>query len=117
MIKGIGIDIVEIKRVETLLKTYGDKFTERNFSQKEIDYCQSKPRPAQHYAGRFAAKEAFIKAFGKPLVLKEIEVENKSQQPPSIKLTGTAKNAFTEKNILLSISHDHEYAIAQVILQ
>lgn len=113
MIKGIGIDIVEIKRVEKLIEQYGDRFINRTFTQKEIKYCQDKPNPAQHYAGRFAVKEALIKAFGKPLILKEIEVD----KGPMIILTGKAKKSLKNKKILLSISHDHEYAVAQVILQ
>lgn len=112
MIKGIGIDIVEIKRVRKLIKQYGPKFLERTFTKKEIQYCQNKPNPAQHYAGRFAVKEALIKALGKPFVLKEIEVD----KGPAIRLTGLAKKAVGNNKILLSISHDHEYAVAQVVL-
>lgn len=117
MIKGIGIDIVEIRRVRKLIKQYRNRFLDRTFTQKEIQYCQNKPNPAQHYAGRFAAKEALIKAFGKPLALKEIEVENLAQKGPRIKLNGTAKKYLKNKKILLSISHDHEYAVAQVVLE
>lgn len=117
MIKGIGIDIVEIKRVRKLINQYGDKFLERTFTSKEIQYCQSKPNPAQHYAGRFAVKEALIKALGKPLVLREIEVENLVDKGPTIKLNGPARKMVGNKKILLSISHDHEYAVAQVILE
>lgn len=113
MIKGIGIDIVEIKRVEKLIRQYGDKFINRTFTQKEIKYCRDKPNPAQHYAGRFAVKEALIKAFGRPLILSEIEVD----KGPRIKLIGKAKKALRDKVILLSISHDHEYAVAQVVLE
>lgn len=113
MIKGIGIDIVEIKRVEKLIKKYGSRFINRTFTKKEIQYCRHKPNPAQHYAGRFAVKEAIIKALGKPLTLKEIEVD----KGPKLKLTGKAKNALEDKKILLSISHDHEYAVAQAILE
>ncbi len=117
MIMGIGIDIVEIKRVHKLINEYGNKFLDRTFTKKEIQYCQNKSNPAQHYAGRFAVKEALIKAFGKPLALKEIEVENLIQKGPRIKLTGKAKKSLKNKKILLSISHDHEYAVAQVVLQ
>lgn len=117
MIKGIGIDIVEIKRVKNLLKKYGKSFLNRTFTKKEIEYCHNKPNPAQHYAGRFAAKEALIKALGKPLTLKDIEVINKKNSRPEIKLYKSASSVLKRKNILLSISHDHEYAIAEVILQ
>jgi holo-[acyl-carrier protein] synthase len=117
MIKGIGIDIVEIKRVKKLIKQYGNRFLKRTFTSIEIQYCQNKPNPAQHFAGKFAAKEALIKAFGKPLTLNEIEVENIAGKKPQIKLCGTAKTASSKINILVSISHDHEYAIAEVIIE
>lgn len=113
MIQGIGIDIIEIKRVKKLINDYGNKFLDRTFTKKEIEYCQNKPNPAQHYAGRFAVKEALIKAFRRPLTLKEIEVD----RGPKIKLTGKTKKYLRNKKILLSISHDHEYAVAQVMLE
>lgn len=117
MINGIGIDLIEIKRVEKLLKQYGNNFLKRTFTSKEIEYCKKKANPSQHYAARFAAKEALIKAFGKPLVLKEIEVKRPLGKAPQIELSGEAKKLVNTKKILLSISHDHEYAVAQVILQ
>lgn len=113
MINGIGIDIVEIERVKKLIRQYGNKFLERTFTKTEIQYCQGKPNPAQHFAGRFAVKEALIKAFGRPIVLKEIEVD----KGPKINLSGMAKKTLKNKNILFSISHDHEYAVAQVMLE
>lgn len=119
MIKGIGIDIVAIERIEKLVKKHNDKFLQRTFTEKEIEYCKSKSHPAQHYAGRFAAKEALMKALGKPLTFKEIEIQNPFSSPPKIELTGKAKE-MTEQldspTIFLSISHDHEYAIAQVVI-
>lgn len=120
MIKGIGIDIVQIARVEKLLMTHTKRFLERTFTQKEINYCQQKARPAQHYAGRFAAKEALMKAVGKGLVFIDIEIENTAGNPPSINLSGKAKQVVAQAgitNILLSISHDHEYSIAQVVTE
>lgn len=117
MITGIGIDIVEIKRVRKLIAQYGNKFLKRTFTPQEIEYCKKKAQPAQHYAARFAAKEALIKAVGKPLVLGEIEVERPLGKAPQIKLRGEAKKIVGTKKILLSISHDHEYAVAQVVLE
>ncbi len=117
MIKGIGIDIVEIKRVKKLIKQYGSRFLERTFTPLEIKYCKTKPNPAQHFAGKFSAKEALIKAFGKPLTLNEIEVENLAGKKPYIKLYGKAKKSMSKINILVSISHDHEYAVSQVMIE
>lgn len=117
MIKGIGTDIVAIPRIQELISRYNKKFLERAFTPAEISYCQGKAYPAQHYAGRFAAKEALIKALGNPLPLKDIEVENTAASVPRIKLSARARAALPGKNIFLSISHDHEYAVAQVILE
>lgn len=117
MINGIGIDLIEIKRIEKLIQKHQNKFLERTFTLQEIAYCQKKAMPAQHYAARFAAKEALIKAVGKPLVLKEIEVKRPLGKAPQISLSGEAEKVVATKKILLSISHDHEYAIAQVIIQ
>lgn len=117
MIKGIGIDIVEINRINKSLKLYGDRFLGRTFTDKEIAYCKNKPNPAQHYAARFAAKEAFIKAVGKPLTLKEIEIERPLGKAPKINLYGQSKKTAGRKKIFLSISHDRGYAIAQVVIE
>jgi holo-[acyl-carrier protein] synthase len=116
MIKGIGIDIVEIKRVQKIIKKYGKRFLERTFTAIEIQYCQSKPNPAQHFAGKFAAKEALIKAFGDPLTLNEIEIENIASKRPQIKLYGKTKKTLSKSKILVSISHDHEYSVAEVMI-
>ena len=62
MVKGIGIDVVEIKRIREIMDKWGDKFLKKVFTEREISYAQSKINPAQHFAARFAAKEAFAKA-------------------------------------------------------
>ncbi len=117
MIKGIGTDIVAIARIQKLISRYNSRFLTRAFTPAEINYCQNKAHPAQHYAGRFAAKEAFIKALGNSLPFKDIEVERTAAKAPRIKLSPPAQAAMQGKNIFLSISHDHEYAVAQVILE
>jgi len=116
MIYGIGIDIIEISRIEKAIKRYNKKILCRVFTPEEIKYCQGKPLPWQHYAARFAVKEALIKAFGKPLTLNEIGIEKHTGKAPKLKLYRNVKKKLHKKKALLSISHDHEYAIAQVIL-
>ena len=64
MIFGIGIDVVEVERIEKSIAEFGERFVERVFTQEERAYCESQKRPAIHYAARFAAKEAVAKAFG-----------------------------------------------------
>jgi len=81
MIKGLGTDLVEVERMA--LKIKKNSFLSESFTLKEIDYCQLKKYPAQHYAARFAAKEAYMKAIGKgwskEATFKEIEVENSEE--------------------------------------
>ena len=124
MILGLGTDIVNISRIESLLEKWRDRFINRVFTRKERDYCMDKKFPSQHFAARFAAKEAFLKALGVGLgygiSMKDIEVTTNSIGNPSIVLHGKAKEACCKRNmkkIFLSLSHDGEYGIAQVILE
>lgn len=116
-----GTDIIEIERVKESIENVGTKFIERVYTEKEIEYCESrKKQKYQHYAGRFAAKEATFKAISKILddkysvCWKDFETINDGQGRPSIIL----HNINTEKieSIDVSISHCKEYAIANVVI-
>jgi holo-[acyl-carrier protein] synthase len=122
MILGIGIDIVEVDRIaEKILK---DDFREKVFSRNEIDFCESKgTNKAQHYAARFSAKEAFLKATGKGMLmsneLSEIEVITNEDGKPEIHLTGNLTLFAEEKKckIHLSLSHIRDTACAMVVIE
>ncbi|MBQ2937417.1 MAG: holo-ACP synthase [Clostridia bacterium] len=114
-----GVDIIEIERIKEDVEQIGEKFLNRVFTDKEIEYCESKKmQKYQHYAGRFAAKEAAFKAVSKYLddkysvCWKDFEVINDNQGRPKINLS----NINTDKieNIDISISHCKSYAIANV---
>jgi holo-[acyl-carrier protein] synthase len=81
MIVGTGIDIVEIGRIKHSIIKYSDRFKNKVFTQKEIDYCHSQADPAKHFAARFSVKEAVLKCFGTGMtggiLWKDVEVENK----------------------------------------
>ena len=77
MITGTGIDLVDVSRMKKLLAKWGDRFTERYFSQHEIDYCCRKAVPAIHYAARFAAKESFLKSLGIGLGITHTQAKEK----------------------------------------
>ena len=113
MIKGSGIDIVEVKRLEAAVKRWGDVFLKRVFTEKELAYSKNKRYPFVHLAARFAAKEAVFKALGTnpKLNFKDIEISNDQHGRPYC----TIKNKVTP--ILLSISHTYEYAVASAIIQ
>ena len=123
---GIGTDIVNIKRMEKLLRRHGKKFKNNIFSKNEINYCEKKRNPAPFFAKRFAAKEALSKALGtgirKDIKFKNIEVINDIYGKPSILLKGAACMYLKKKiknkkyNIHLSLSDDKPWAQATVII-
>ncbi len=116
-----GTDIIEIERVKESIENLGEKFLERVYTKKEIEYCESKKKQKyQHYAARFAAKEALFKAISWKLedkyeiCWKDIEVLNNNQGRPELKLIGVdLKNI---ENIDISISHCKNYAVANVVV-
>lgn len=124
MIHGIGIDLVQISRIESAVKRWGDRFVERVFTKSEIAYCHSKARIGPRLALRFAAKEAFAKALGsgfrQGLGFRQIEVENDSWGRPVLRLHGKSKEVCQGCGITkshLSLSDDGLYAIAMVLLE
>jgi holo-[acyl-carrier protein] synthase len=124
MIVSIGVDIVEVYRIrEAIART--PRFATRVFTQAERDYCESKGvAAAQSYAGRFAAKEAFLKALktgwrGK-ITWHDIEVVTDADGVPTLNITGEAERILKTSGanrIHLSISHTTEHAVAEVILE
>jgi len=123
MVHGIGIDIVDVKRLEQAVRRWGERFVERVFTPEEIEYCSGKANPYNSYAARFAAKEAFIKALKSdlPVSLKEIGVMNKGSGQPEISLYGNAGELFARLlrngRIHLSLSHDRGCSIASVVIE
>jgi len=123
MIISIGIDIIEVARVQQSI-TRTSRFRERVFTPAEIEYCEARSAKFQHYAARFAAKEAAFKALGTGwsggVGWHDVEVENESNGAPRLKLSGRAFDIFRSLGAArahLSISHTGDYAIAQVILE
>ena len=123
---GIGTDIVNIRRIEQLLKKHKFSFKNKIFSKKEIAYCEKRKNSGAFYAKRFAAKEAFSKALGtgirKGVNLKNIEITNNVHGKPSISLKGNLANYLKKKikckkyDIHLSLSDDKPWAQATVII-
>ncbi len=123
MIKGTGIDIVEVARIEKLLAK-GKVFIDKVFSENECVYCEKQGVPAQSYAGKFAAKEAFLKAIGTgwrgEIALNEIEILNDELGKPILQIRGeTIKSApnLSTNTLHVSISHTTQYAVAMVIIE
>ncbi len=114
MIVSIGIDIIEIRRVREVL-TRTPRFRERVFTEAERAYCDSRPNPAQHYAARFAGKEAVGKALGSGVWFTWKEIEIVGRPKPSVRLSGRTR-AWAERvragRIDLSMTHSRELAAA-----
>jgi holo-[acyl-carrier protein] synthase len=120
-----GIDIVEIARFQEVLER-NSQFIQDIFTEQERSYCQSMKEPYRHFAGRFAAKESYLKALGTGLsgsgidhVLKEIEVVPTASGKPQISVSGWAEKITKKKKTSqcsVSISHAANYAVATVIL-
>ena len=114
-----GVDIIEMSRVKESIESLGERFINRVFTEKEIEYCESKKaQKYQHYAARFAAKEATFKALSWKLedkyaiCWKDIEVVDDKQGRPSLNIIGM--NLDDIENIDISLSHCKEYAVANV---
>ena len=116
-----GIDIIEIDRIKSSIEDLGDKFINIVFTDNEIEYCESKKKQKyQHYAGRFAAKEAAFKAISKILddkysvCWKDFEVINDAQGRPKLNILNV--NLEDIESIDISISHCKTYAVANVVI-
>lgn len=117
MIKGVGIDIIEVKRIKKIMEgTSADRFFQRILTDNEIAYCKTFSKPEPHLAGRFAAKEAYSKSIGtgigKEFTWKDIEILNDKKGKPYIH--HVTENDFAKLIFHVSISHTEEYACAAV---
>jgi holo-[acyl-carrier protein] synthase len=115
----VGVDLIEIDRIRRALERHGDGFKTRCFTAEEIAYCDSKPNPAQHYAGRFAAKEAVGKALGSGVYFTWKEIEVRGRPKPGVHLSGRTA-AWAAKvgagRIELSMTHARELAAAIAVV-
>jgi holo-[acyl-carrier protein] synthase len=127
MIIGVGIDIVEIKRIAKAIDTFGDRFKKRVFTENEIASANQKNHPAtqiSHYSKRFAAKEAFSKAIGlgigRGINFTDIEIINDNNGKPKIKLSNKIKQFLqkhlNQNNFKIDLSMTDEREIAQAIV-
>jgi holo-[acyl-carrier protein] synthase len=123
MIFGAGIDIVEVFRMRDAIKKWDENFLGKIFTDREIHYSSSRRFSHQHFAARFAAKEAVIKAFGAPrrypIKWTDIEILNDKEGKPVIEFHNDAlklKKLKKIREIIVSMSHSKNYAVANVIL-
>lgn len=124
MIVGMGIDVAEVKRIRAVLESQGERFVRRVYTEAEAAYCDQFKNKYERYAGRFAAKEAAMKALGtgwsRGVRWVDVEVVRQTGGRPTMVLHGEARkiaDALGVKNIAISITHTAEQAFAQVVFE
>jgi holo-[acyl-carrier protein] synthase len=124
LIVGLGLDIAEIDRIEAAITRHGAPILERLYTPAEVAYCESHRNKFERYAGRFAAKEAAMKALGtgwrRGVRWRDIEVIRERSGKPSLALKGAAKRiaeGLGVKNISITITHSGNLALAEVIFE
>ncbi len=124
MIVGMGIDVAEVGRIKAVIEAQTERFLRRVFTLDEVAYCEQFKNKYERYAGRFAAKEAAMKALGtgwsRGVRWVDVEIVRKRGERPVLALKGEAKNIAEKlgvKNIAVSITHTAEQAFAQVIFE
>lgn len=121
-ILGIGTDIIECLRIAQMIEKHGELFLNRVYTPHEIEYCSARRAATQHYTGRFAAKEAVLKALGtgwtRGIHWQDIEVRNELGGKPNIALGGGARDLCRQvgiSEVMITISHCRNYATAFAI--
>ena len=124
MIVGMGIDVAEVERIQQVVETQGERFLRRVYTQAEAAYCQQFKNKYERYAGRFAAKEATMKALGtgwsRGVRWVDLEVVRQKGGRPTMQLHGEARkiaDGLGVKNVVISITHTAKQAFAQVIFE
>ena len=121
-IHGIGTDIIECLRIAQMIERHGEHFINRVYTDHEIQYCSARKSATQHYAGRWAAKEAILKAIGtgwiRGISWRDVEVHNLPGGQPVVKLRGGAREAVEQRgstDVLIGISHCRSHATAYAL--
>jgi len=123
MIVGIGLDLVKIDRIRAIAERWQTRFLDRLYTEAERRYCLARPEPYASFAGRFAAKEAVLKALGtgwtNGISWHDIQVLNDRAGRPRATVSGRVKTLMNRAGVTtihVSLSHDTDYAVAEAVL-
>jgi len=120
-VQGIGIDVVDVKRMKKVLEKQGKPFLDKVFTDMEVTYCKTRKKPYIHFAARFAAKEAVAKAmrtgWSGAFHWRDIEVVNDQSGAPHILLSREVAKALEKCTVHLSLSHTDNTVVALVVLE
>jgi holo-[acyl-carrier protein] synthase len=123
-IVGTGIDITECLRIAQMIERHGELFITRVYTEAEIEYCSARKAATQHYAGRWAAKEAVLKALGtgwrRGISWRDIEIRNDRQGAPTVHLRAGARDVMERagiRSLHVTISHCRSYAVSYVVAE
>jgi holo-[acyl-carrier protein] synthase len=121
MVRGIGVDIIEIERIRESIERTGTQFLEKIYSPAEVEYCNAKAYRYQHFAARFAAKEALSKAvatgWAGEFRWKNVEIINNPSGKPDIILHGSMRELLGTARVHLSMSHSDSHVVAMVVIE
>jgi len=121
MIQGIGVDVVDVERMKSILAEQGKTFIDRVFTETEVAYCEAKQNPEQHFAARFAAKEAVSKAmqtgWSGMFRWKDVEVVNEPSGAPKILLYNAVARSLEKSTVHLSLSHTETTVVAFAVIE
>ncbi len=124
MVVGLGVDIIQNNRIQSIVEKWGDKFLKKIFTEYELDFINKHSQKTQRYASNYAAKEAVAKALGtgfrNGIRFRNIELKRDNMGKPFIELAGTTKSFADDlgiNKIHTTISHEKEYSVAVVIFE
>jgi len=124
MIYALGTDLVEVARIERIMGRWRERFIRKVYSEEEMRYCSAKACPAQHFAARFAAKEAFLKGVGVGMAggvgFRDVEVATGAKGKPELRFHGRAREMVDRAGVTeshISLSHTDRYAVAVIVLE
>jgi len=121
MIQGIGVDVVEINRIQQTVERWGHRFLQKIFTENELRYCFARKNPTQHLAARFAAKEAVSKALATGwsgiFRWQDVEVINDAVGKPAVRFLGRLGDTLHDRCVHISLSHAETIVVAVALIE